>query len=351
MADDTKFIQDLIDAALLDTDGRGDPVIRIPGGAYDFTSLTIDLSKIVSLTEGARITILGDGSGVTQLNCISTDANNAGILITNTNWTDGRMQARLTLKGVYLYGAQPLLTVGGTAIAVSRAIAVIFEDIFIVQWYQAMDLTDVVQIKFLACHFEWNNRGIIGQAGAEHAQNGTGSPPNEIIFVGCHWNANRQYCLWLTQGTNIVFTGGSMEGTGLFGSGSRWGIRITNGGHNGSNILGIYGLHFEETIGAASIWIEHGASPGVYNIDADFVRNGASFDTNNILFETTGASQAKVNSRSGHWSVNNYVPDAGRPYIGFGSVTGALHTIEVGGSMFFSATEIPTGVNVYGVPI
>jgi len=156
----------------------------------------------------------------------------------------------------------------------------------------------------------------------------------------------------LNDSSNIVLLGGSFESCARPGAYTSdpetWCIRIRRAGYNGAAGLLLYGVHFETNGGDAEVWIDHGDHPAIYQLTGcDFVRNGNTvYPTNNVLFNTTGVTKARLQVFAGFRGVNGYVPDVSRKYVEFGSIVGSKHSFDDEGSLYESDLEVPVFDNL-----
>lgn len=323
--------------------GNGDFVI--PEGIYKTDAPTVCDLTSKGFNDVGRINIIGAGKGRTEWRYYGSPST-AALSIIGAAWANGSY-SRQTVKGFRLRGMDPLPATGRLGILVTRSIDMHWEDVECIEFYYGAFLVDVVHLLLDDCGFSFNNFGFNTGRSPSYGINNDGSPGNIFVFNKCGFIANRQFGAAFQDSANIVFVGGSFEGNGRTGAWTsdavRWGVRILDGGYNGAANLLLYGTHFETSGGTADVIIDHSTHPGVYTIDGcDFCRNGTDqFPTNNILFNTTGATKSTLRVKAGFRGVNGYVPNASRRYVAHAGTLG-LHEFDDNGSVYESSTEIPT---------
>lgn len=322
--------------------------VYIPAGRYRITTPFVADYTGNGAFGIKRPSIVGEGANVVE---IISDISGATPAMTfrGEAWTTGSYMSNVisgfTLRGVGFQWGQ-------VGLFINRAIDVDLQNLVIMEFDKAIDLTDVVHLSLDKCSVIFNNRAITANRTPIYGISNNGSPVNIVTLKACAITNNRTYGMDLWDSSNITILGGSFEGNGLAAVGwtqaaERYSIRIRNAGYNGAAGLTMVGTHFESNSGNADIWIDHGAFEASYDfIGCDFVRNGFDLGfgleivTNNILFTSPGTTKASLNVRSGFRHVNGYVPSAARRYVGF-IATGFLHNFNDVGSVYASNTEYP----------
>ena len=324
--------------------------LYVPPGTYSITSTIIfDQTSKTTFANG-RTNLIGSGKGSTRIS-YSGSAGTAALSFVGPTWSSTNVPyVRQRVSGVMVDCLDPSVT--RTGILVNRAIDLVWDDIEVIQAYQAVDAVDVVHWSLNNCTFTFNNYGILGRRSPSFGVSNNGSPVNIVLMNKCEFTNNRQWAVDFFDSANIVVVGGSFESNGrtspyYSSDANRWSIRIRAPDYNGAAGLMMYGVHFETNGGDADVWIDQTVYPGVFEITGcDFVRNGydfgqgVSFTINNILFNSTGAAASRLRVCAGFRGVNGYTPSAARKYIA-GTLVGSVHSMDDEGCIYESSIEQP----------
>lgn len=331
-------------AAALDAVANNADLIIPEGRWVTEEQVDIDLSAL-TFNDRDRPNVIGAGKGRTTWEFYGPPGS-AALNIIGPTWANVA-NSRQRISGFRLRGMDPLPATNRIGLALVRSIKMVWEDIEILECNYGAYLTDVVHLALNECGVSFNNYGFNSVRSPSFGISDDGSPGNIMVFNKCDFLANRQYGARFQDSANIVFVGGSFEGNGRTGAwtsdATRYGVGIFDAGYNGAAGLMMYGTHFETSGGTADVYISHSDHPATYILDGcDFVRNGTvQFPTNNILFNSTGATKSRLVVSSGFRGVNSYPVSASRRYIAqSGTLTN--HVFDDEGSVYESATEYPS---------
>lgn len=347
LADGTTDDGPAFQLAINDLIVRGGGTLRVPAGHYNIsTPVVIDRSTVAAYLNVARVSIVGDGSDVVQIDC-ATPAGDYAFTLTGGVWGSGGNTMQQTVSGLTLNGLTQTPAADRRGLLWRQSIFCRMVDVRFIQFNEATYLEDMVGLVADRCVWTFNNHGIEAHPGPNViGVSDDGSPPNEFTFVGCHWIANRNRGFTSTYNANLVLLGGSMEGNGQAQSGiadeaNVYGFRLTNAGYNGAYAILTLGFHCETNRGKADFWIEHADQPCGYSFQScDFLRNGTTYVDHHIWFDTTGATAANINVEGcGFHGVNSYSPSSSRKVCFEGTVTGALHTWNLRDNLITNAVE------------
>jgi hypothetical protein len=147
-------------------------------------------------------------------------------------------------------------------------------------------------------------------------------------MVACTVGQNTTYGGWVVGAGTFNFVGGSIEnnGAGTDGSGTKWGLRITNAGgtadtaQSSSNGFVLHGVYFEGNGGIGQFYVEQTLlRPGITGL-----LNGCSFNVLSSSYPAQSvylaASQQSVAypitfTACGFWGDPQYTPSSSRPSI------------------------------------
>lgn len=266
-----------------------------------------------------RCSLMGSGVRGTYLYGDSGDYKIVSALGEPSNGGSFSMQ---TVQGMTIAKADNL----GTCLYLENHFHAAVRDVKTNGAFWGVSLSDVHETTFDNCVITWARRGL-------YAQKGTFTQPNVINLFNCTVGNNAEFGIDLLNPAEFNMWGGSIEANGQpadVAIGSRWGIRAsyTVAAVEGSVGLNLNGVYLETNSGTADIFVqEFNVTPIVVNIKGcTFQRNsGTYFTTNNILFSWSGTTYKHVVNviGNGHRSFNDYVANAGRPYINLAGPAGA----------------------------
>ena len=286
----------------------GGIVSLLPRSYRIATGVTLDLSGFSDDTDELGVSIIGAGSGATEL----LWAGGAGNCLTVQGGSTG---AELHLHSLFQgFKITPTTVKTGTGLKVDMGAFAQFEDLFLFKMDRGMDLTDVLSSRFFNCRYRLNNEGLMANA------NVAVSSPNALDFYGCHFGSNSEFGASFINPANVSFFGGSIESNGVTGiAADRFGLKLLNAGPAGGLGLSVYGTYFERNVDKADIWLVQGANEASYMISgANFNRVSSSdFVTNNIRVDQgvlDGDGKLTLSGCAFN-KYNTYVANSGRPYV------------------------------------
>lgn len=271
----------------------------IPGGTYLLsTDFVADYSGWISHDDEEGPSIIGDGSGVTEIKGIINLQGGTGIG-TNTYVKASGLKFRSASSGL----------------RIDNIAFIKIEEVFLSGCTDGLIVTDSLSLTLDNVRGRFCTRGMTFNVV-------DGSKPNAINLTGCHLGVCSEYGILNTTGTQLVMLGGSIEGCGTnAGGSSSWGIKHTGDVTQGQNGLCLVGVYIENNGGTADVWIDSGSRNCVHKISAcNFNRTSSTRYTNyNIRVDQVDASgdgvpYVNVDSCSFE-EYNTYVADAARPYI------------------------------------
>jgi hypothetical protein len=308
-ADDTIPIQTAINAAAA-TGG----VVYFPRGVYRITS-AITYSAPAGGDPTARVHFMGDGANASVI--LQANAAN-GLVIAGNLIAPVNPNMYTHIKDLTFLGPGN----NGQGLSVSSAAYVYVESCYFINWAFGVYGSNILSSNFVSCYFRFNQRGFLFERIAGVAYT---SSPNAINLVGCIIGANTIYGGQVLGPGVFNMHGGTVEGNGPSnsnGSNSNWGLKIVEPSGStaiesavGINLSGVY---FEVNYGLADLWIVSQQSKlGVSNniSGCSFVRAGASFVTNNILFDATSGNGFATNISGCGFKGIGYTPSSSRMTI------------------------------------
>lgn len=324
-------------------------VMKIPAGKYLISQpLVWDMSSVYGLDGNGRVSIVGDGAHCTSLVFNSALVNSTFVTLTGGDWSSGGSELRMVIGGFKLEGLSPDTSVGQTGLLLDHLIDITVSDLQIVAFTTGCSLVDAIGILFERCAFNYCSYGTYGEQNPSSGAT-TGSTPNEMVFLSCHWIANRQHGALFSGGSELTFVGGSFEGNGQMGSwtseAQRYAVRFSNAGSYGVAAVIMQGVHFEGNGNVADVWIDHYLHNASYTFTGcDFTRNGAASvqAMNCIRLDTTGNTKAQLNCFGcGFDDVNGAIGTTSNRYVAYGAVTGNLHNASMVGNIYGQSGAAP----------
>lgn len=288
----------------------------------DYTANT----QIIGL-QNTTVNFHGDGSGNSQLL-------HAGFTGPALSYLGKDLSGSLTTKHLFEgFSIQAAIPGLGDGMWIDNAAYATFVDVAIFSMSSALVATDLLTSSFHGCAFLFGVRGI----SLSHANF---SRPNAVSFHGCSIGGFNQFGLSVTGGTAITFFGGSLERNGVFGTGTRYAVLITDAGVEGGTAFAAYGLHVEANVGLCDFLFNLSTTdPSLIVFDGCNIQRGAGLKTtNNILVQQNNATTGKVNlvCRSSFRHFAGYTPVVGEDAIKFISDAACEYDVDVSGSYFGS---------------
>ena len=329
VTDDTAAIQAAIDAAT----AAGGTVYFPPSSYYCAGGLTVNETPTVD-DFAPKASLIGDGPAAARLRF----GNGAINGITLQGGSGAGVQSYQRIEGLYIEKADGL----GSSILGDNLAYFNMRNLTIVGWNYGMYCTDILSSQIELCVVRFNRYGVRFETGGS-------SEPNAVNFVSCVIGNNIEYGAWMIGGANIVFTGGSIEGNGIGGSGTRFGLLASNTGLEGAVGVSLTGVYFENNAGTADVWLANAANPIAHSIvGCTFNRvSNVNFVTHNIYVETTTVKQTVLVAGCGFKSYNTYSPSGARKYINAVASGGGTSEVSWGGCLFEDAVEVPTITNFW----
>lgn len=272
--------------------------IFLPSGSLAINSaVTLDLSAAVAIGNENRASIVGGGSGNSEILGLSASAK-LDIIGSITG-------AHSAVRGVK-FNACP---VRADQLAFMR-----FDDVLFYNCTTGLTVEDVLSSRFVDVRFVECGIGMDALPRADW------SNPNSLSFFGCVWRNNTNIGFRSQGGAAITIYGGSIEGNGTnSGASDRGGIRIINPGVGGGIALAMHGVYVEDNRGTSDIQMLHGDQPCTYTFNSCVFNRTtpADFTTYNINL-VTGAGDSNAILSVSACSFRNYggiVPTTSQRYI------------------------------------
>jgi len=330
VTNDTAAIQAAIDDAVT----NGGTVYFPPGSYYCASGLSVNESGTIS-DFAPRASLVGDGPAAARLRFGSGSF--AGINLQGGPSGVG-LHSYQRIEGLYLEKADGL----GQSILLNRVAFFTMRNLTIVGWDYGIYAENFLSSQLEACVVRFNRYGMRLDTGASSA-------PNAITLQSCVIGNNVEYGAWLINGANFSMFGGSVEGNGIGGGGTRFGILCSNTGTEGGVGINLSGVYFENNAGTADVWLTNSANSIAHSIvGCTFNRiSNVNFVTHNIYVETATVKQTVLIAGCGFKSYNSYVPSGARLYIHKVDSSGGTTELSWGGCLFEDAVEVPTATNFW----
>ena len=277
-----------------------------------------------------RFEIAGQGRGLTEI-VWGGSATGCALKFQGGDGYNGHANASVSDLMVGGSGA------GGRGICVDRLAHLSFREVFVQGLTYGYYLTDTLTAQWFGGKTTFNNFGL-------YAALNSASGPNAFNFFGHSFGQNAENAIELISGSTLNFSGGTIEGNGLGGTGAkRGGIYLTNPGPYGPVAATFTGTYFEGNGGAADIYLTAGSNPATLNVFGSHCnRVDTHFATNCIRIDgPPGAAPIVVNvGGTGFRGFNTYVASSARPYIA--STSGGPVTLNDAGAYYDAPAETPT---------
>lgn len=210
------------------------------------TGLVIDESAMTADDENTRISIIGEGSGASQI-----VHNGTGPAITYQGGsTSAGPHAYIRLDGFRIDGT---VTSGQHGIAIDNAAYFSAEDIVVYECDQALKLTDVLSFQIATSVFRYNVYGVT-------ASYVSFSRPNNVTFDDCEFGLNSTAAALITGGGLVRFRGGSVEFNGTNGVSASGGIFMVNSGVESGVGLVCEDVYFENNLGGCDVSVDESST-------------------------------------------------------------------------------------------
>jgi hypothetical protein len=322
------------DAAAVVSLATGQP-FYMPAGSYlKTTTTTFSVASKPSDEFEISYSIIGDGSGVTEI--LWNGASGFAPFLLQGG-TGAGVHHDATIKGFKVNSVVGLVGIGISLDNVSKAQ---FEDFFALEMAYGVYASDTLSCSFRSCSFIFGNVGV-------QAIRTNFSHPNAISFYSCIFGNNRQWAMILYGGSNVNLFGGSVEGNGINGTGTdRGGVFLLgNPGQEGGCAFAAYGTYWEAQDGLADLFVDPGSEPFTVKIDGcSFNRvTSAVYTTNHILI-SQAAGEGTVNlvvDGTAFKSFNDYVPSASRKVIAATSFASVNIQAPITRNIFENTIEMP----------
>lgn len=321
------------DAAAVVAMATGRP-FYMPAGSYLKTTTTT-FSVASKTTDESEISysIIGDGSGVTEI--LWNGASGFAPFLLQGG-TGAGVHHDATIKGFKVNSVVGLVGVGISLDNVAKAH---FEDIFTLEMNYGVYASDTLSCSFKACSFIFGNVGI-------EATRTNFSHPNAISFYSCIFGNNRQWAMQIYGGSNINMFGGSIEGNGIAGTGDRGGvILLGNPTQEGGCAFAAYGTYWEAQDGLADLFVDPGAEMFTIKIDGcGFNRTSSTVFTTNHIFISQAVGEGTVNlvvDGTAFKSFGTYSPSSSRKVIAATSLASVNIQAPLTRNIFENTVEMP----------
>ena len=353
--DDTTAIQDTID--YLEANGGG--VVFIPAGTYKITSsISITWPNVTDQSSNGRVTIQGEGSGITIISDYRSSTGNinadSSLIIDFSGHTDAHLTAGSNwfLAAIGGFAINRGANSGtGNGIYCQKVAFLEMTDVRCENYYNGYLMRNVLSSTFTSC-FSYNNanNGFDFSIDTSTGSSVGRSDPNSICIRDSSIAFCSNYALSVQRGANFSVDNCQIESNGSMTNPSSAGIIYQGNPQEGDNGLTVYNTYFENNAGAADIYFGHSDTWGlkVVNnvIGCNFNRiSSTTYTYNNIVFNTWSGTDTVVGNiiGCGFQGFNTYVPSAGTKYINVvGTHSGTCFFGNYIGNTYASNTEAPT---------
>lgn len=287
--------------------------VRLSGSMAISGPVTLDLSGFTSELDELGPSIIGDGSGTTEIVGLNASAR---LRVVGDNSIGSGGHGHSTIKGIKFTGL-------GAGLEVDKLAFMSYEDLFFRSKSDGMIMTDVLSSRFYNCRWRWGSRGLTMNNQVSFSR------PNALTFYGCHWGVIAEYGLRNIGGSVVGLYGGSIEGCGKTGtSGLECGLRIENAGRQGEMALDVRGMYIEGNAGQADIVIVQGENRAMYNVSGNtFNRISADSHTSHNIYIVSGVGDApaQLNVRDNAFGdYNDYTTIPSELYIQISDPEGVI---------------------------
>lgn len=234
------------------------------------TGLLIDESATTADDDATRISIVGEGSGASQI-----VHNGTGSAITYQGGsTSSGPHSYLRLDGFRIDGTNGT---GQHGISIDNAAYFSMEDVTIYECDTALALTDVLSFQVSSSVFRYNKRGVT-------ASYVSFSRPNNVTFEDCVFGTNSTAAAVIEGAGLVRFRGGSVEVCGTNATSGTGGIFIINSGVESGVGLVCEDVYFENNLGDCDISFDE-TSQSVLHVlrGCTFQQFQSPHVTNNVL--------------------------------------------------------------------
>ena len=333
IGDGTTNSNTAFDAAAVVAMATGRP-FYMPAGSYlKTTTTTFSVASKPSDESEISYSIIGDGSGVTEI--LWNGASGFAPFLLQGG-TGAGVHHEATIKGFKVNSVVGLVGVG---LSIDNLAKAQFEDFFTLEMGVGVYASDTLSCSFRSCSFIFGNVGV-------EATRTNFSHPNAISFYSCIFGNNRQWGMTIYGGSNINLFGGSVEGNGIAGTGDRGGvILLGNPTQEGGCAFAAYGTYWEAQNGLADLFVDPGAESFTIKIDGcSFNRISSAFFTTNHILVSQAAGEGTVNlvvDGTAFKSFNDYVPSSARKVIAASSLASVNIQAPLTRNIFENAVEMP----------
>ncbi|MBB4040099.1 hypothetical protein GGR34_001750 [Microvirga flocculans] len=328
--DDTIAMQSTVDVAF----AHGGGEVELPSGfilmrsmvTFDSRAYTIDVAL------NPTVNLRGQGSGATRFLYLATNDNPMFYYIGTVAGGGIGVIRLLNWSGFSIYAVYSGV---GSGIKFQLSSGMRVSDVHIREFKFNLLIEDSFSATFERCSISFGNRGI-------WAYRSNFAGPNALTFIGCNIGGQSEWGAMFDQGAAITFTGGSFEGCGAGGSGSRGGIWINNPSLEGGNALTCENVYFENNSGLADIIIQSGANGRtVANLRSMHNRTSNSGATNCIVADASFGGSIVLNVDGTAVRIYGaYTPSSTRPVI---RKVGPVR--QIGTISYSSPLEAPEAAN------
>jgi hypothetical protein len=314
-------------------------IVRIPAGNFSIDG-GITIPAVASPSSVSNLSIEGEGSGASIITFSTT-----GLGAMFTFGVSGYSGSGFALKGVQLQGPGLGSPASDSSIGLSLVSCAFcfLDDVFIRYFDYGIYGAGLFSCTIDRSWIRLNRRGI------HLVEDVAYSYPNNIGLYHTSITDNSLYGAYIGNGSQFNMYGGSVEVNGTTASGtSSWGVKLDDGGDQGTVSGNFYGVYFEGNGGQADIWVAQGSTNSTVNVQGcNFTRlDGTNFTVHNVYL-TGGASIFKINLiGNSHWGTGGYSTDAARKYVNNASTNGIVYDA---GNQYVHSTEDP-GFSDIAVP-
>ena len=321
------------DAAAVVALATGRP-FYMPAGSYvRTTTTTFSVASKPSDESEISYSIIGDGSGVTEI-LWSGGSSAAPFLL--QGGTGAAVHHEATIKG---FKVNSVAGLSGYGLRIDNLSKAQFEDFFAFEMNIGVYATDILSCSFRSCSFVFGSIGL-------QAERADFSYPNAISFYSCIFANNRQWALQISGGSSINLFGGSIEGNGISGTSDRGGVYLYgNPTQEGGCAFAAYGTYWEAQDGLADLFVDPGAEMFTIKIDGcGFNRTSSTVFTTNHIFISQAVGEGTVNlvvDGTAFKSFGTYSPSSSRKVIAATSLASVNIQAPLTRNIFENTVEMP----------
>lgn len=323
-ADDTAAIQAALNGAKSRSMGAE---VYFPAGKYKVSSpLVLDLS---APGEVLRVSLRGDGAGAS---IIERAGWSSSTVLQIKGGTGAGLETRAYLKSLGLVAAGKT----GAGLDADNLAYFHIEDVSVQGFATGIALSDVLSAQIESVEISDNAAGV-------YAARTDTAYPNAITIVSAVIANNSSYGIQVAGPSTLTMIGGTVEGNGVGGSGTRWGVKLDSSGYEGAVGANLIGVYFEGNEGAADLWLDQSVNEAAASVKGcTFNRNSGSHYTTANIKAAVGASAylALTVEGCGFKGFNDYAENAGRPYLDLPAVSTTFRRTLIN-NFYDSATAAP----------